>query len=113
MTAEDIQEVLLKSVSYKNQTHVPGSETDHYQPSTPVHVFNSKKDLEQFLSTHDAAELSLKPIATEASKEFYTLLRALDKKAKYICVYFNPSWTSERWAGLKNRLLKSSSQWSK
>ncbi len=113
ITAEDIQEVVLKPVSYKDQTHVPGSETDHYQPSTPVHVFNSKETLKEFLSTHDAVELSLKPVAIEASKEFYTLLRTLDKKAKYICVYFNPAWNSERWAGLKNRLLKSSSQWSK
>lgn len=111
ITAQQIEDLLSKTVCYKKQTHVPGSESDHYQPGTPVYVFNFKKSLNGFMTKNNSVELKLSSDSKIASKNYYSKLRELDGKATYICIYYNPNQSSEEWTGLKNRILKSSSKW--
>ncbi len=111
ITAKQIKAVIKQSVVYKDQKHVPGSESDHYQPKTPVYVFNSQESLDGFMTKNSCIELKLDPSLKISSATYYSKLRELDGQASYICLYYNPNQSSEEWLGLKNRILKSSSKW--
>jgi L-threonylcarbamoyladenylate synthase len=111
VTIRELEEVLGKKVQLSEQKHVPGSETDHYQPHNPVHVFESAEDLKAFMGSESAVELKLGQDPKVAAHNFYALLRELDGKAQHICVFYNPNFSDDSWLGLKNRLLKASTKW--
>lgn len=115
ITHSDIEKVILKAVYYTEQDFIPGSEKDHYQPETPVLVFESKDELTSFLKENkNATELKLSSDPKTASKDFYKNLRVLDQEdTSSICIFCDSSWESEKWIGLKNRILKASSGWKK
>lgn len=112
ITHEDIEKLLGLPVMYKEQSHVPGSESDHYQPKTPVYVFNSQNSLDRFMTTETkSVELKLNNDVKASSSRYYGELRKLDGQASHICLYYNPANSSADWFGLKNRILKSSTKW--
>lgn len=111
ITHKDIENIIKQKISYKEQRHTPGFEENHYQPNTPVYVFNSKESLTNFTNENKFVELSLSESSKTASTHFYKNLRELDGKAPYIVIYYNPNWNTEDWFGLKNRILKSSKKW--
>lgn len=111
ITHLDLEKVLNKRVNYKETSHTPGSETDHYQPNTPVFVFGKRTVLESFKKENNTAELVLSNDPKESASLFYAKLRELDGTADKIVIYYNDEWTIASWLGLKNRILKSSSKW--
>ncbi len=113
ITNTDIEKALGLKISYKEQSHMPGSESNHYQPDTPVYVFSSQKSLNKFSKENDSIQLFLNKSAKKSSHNFYDDLRQCDGKAKYIIIYFNPNWVDKSWIGLKNRIQKASSKWTR
>jgi L-threonylcarbamoyladenylate synthase len=113
ITHSDIEKVILKAVYYNEQDFTPGSEKDHYQPNTPVLVFENKEQFNDYLQKNKTSvALSLNSNPELAAKNFYKQLRDLDKETtSFICIFYDKAWDTEKWTGLKNRILKASKEW--
>lgn len=111
ITHKDIESIINKEVTYSEKLNTPGSEVDHYQPESPVYVFEDPEKLKNFHSNY--SELKLPNLAYKAQKILYSELRRLDKNNKPIHILYNPLWTTEDWLGVKNRLQKAATKWIK
>ena len=115
ITHLQIEAVLKNTVSYNEKDFTPGSEKEHYRPSVPVCVFENKTQILNLMqSKSDSIEVTLDSNPKTAAVNFYKDLRDADKKQpSKICIYFNPNWTGADWIGLKNRLVKTATEWIK